>query len=123
MTAMPTLTNSVQRQLRYSVSTPPSSMPIAAPEPAIPPKTANAVARSLASVNVVDSSDSAAGASMAPATPCRARAVTSVSKFGEAPPSAEAAAKPTRPIRNIARRPMTSETRPNSSSRLPNASE
>ena len=71
---MPTLTNSVQRQFMYSVSTPPSSMPIAAPEPAMPPNTANALARSLASVKVVDSSDSAAGASMAPATPCSAPA-------------------------------------------------
>ena len=41
-------------------------------------------------MNVVVSSDSAAGASSAPNTPCSARAATSTPKLSAAPPSAEA---------------------------------
>ena len=69
-----------QRQDRYSVSTPPSSRPMAAPPPAIAPKMPNALARSAGSVKVVVSSDSAAGASSAPKTPCSAREATSTPK-------------------------------------------
>src|ERR1700756_3253968 len=54
----------------------------------------NALPRSFGSVNVVASSDSAAGASMAPNTPWQARAVTSIPKFTDAPPTAEATAEP-----------------------------
>ncbi len=50
----------------------------------------NALPRSFGSVNVVASSDSAAGASIAPKTPWQARAVTSMAKLTEAPPTAEA---------------------------------
>ncbi len=60
------LTYRHHRQLRYSVSAPPSSRPTAAPEPASAPNTPNALPRSAGSVNVVASSDSAAGARMAP---------------------------------------------------------
>ena len=41
----------------------------------------NALARSLASVNITASSESAAGASSAPKTPCRARAPSSIASF------------------------------------------
>ena len=53
----------------YSVSSPPSSRPIAPPPPAIAPYTPVALRRSAGSVNVTVSSDSAAGASSAPKTP------------------------------------------------------
>ena len=54
----------------------------------------NALPRSFGSVKVVASSDSAAGASIAPKTPWQARAVTSIAKLTEAPPMADATAKP-----------------------------
>ena len=57
----------------------------------------NALPRSLASVNVVVSSASTAGASSAPNTPWTARAVTSMPKLTAAPPTAEATAKPVEP--------------------------
>ena len=101
---------------------PPSSRPIAAPPPAIAPKMPNALARSGGSVKVVVSSDSAAGASSAPKTPCSARAATSSSKLWAAPPSAEATAKPSRPAMKVRLRPKRSPMRPPSSSRLPKAS-
>jgi hypothetical protein len=81
-----------------------------------------ALPRSLASLNVVVSSDSAAGASIAANTPWQARAVTSMVKLTEAPPTAEATAKPIRPVRNMTLRPIRSASRPQNSSRLPNDS-
>ena len=95
---------------------------MAPPMPAMAPNTPNARARSLGMVNVVVSTDSAAGARTAANTPCSARAPTSSSNVCAAPPSAEAAAKPTSPMRNMRRRPNMSERRPPSSSRLPKAS-
>ena len=65
MMATGMFTNRHQRQDAYSVSTPPSSRPIAAPPPVIAPNTANALARSLAAWKVTVTSDSAAGASIA----------------------------------------------------------
>ena len=51
------------------------------------------------------------------------RALTNMGKFTEAPPSAEAPAKPTRAIRRERLRPMMSPIRPPRSNRLPKASE
>ena len=82
-----------------------------------------ALVRSCGSVNVVVSRDSVAGASSAPNAPCSTRAASSMSKFWAAPPKAEAAAKPTIPIRKTRLRPNRSAILPPSSSRLPNASE
>ena len=83
----------------------------------------NALLRSPGSVNVVVSSDSAAGASSAPNPPWNARATASMMNDWAAPPTAEAIAKPARPTMNVHLRPNRSETLPPSSSRLPNASE
>ena len=94
------------------MSTPPSSRPIDAPLPAIAPKIPNAFARSAASVKVVVSSDSAAGARIAPNSPCTARAATSMSKLCAAPPTAEATAKPARPPMNVHLRPKRSDEPP-----------
>jgi hypothetical protein len=118
-TANRRLTYIVKRQLSWSVSMPPSSKPIDAPLPAIAPYRPKAFARSLASVNVVVSSDRAAGASSAPKAPWTARAPTSMPKLVAAPPTAEAEAKPSRPMMNVHLRPNRSLIRPPSSSRLP----
>ena len=83
----------------------------------------NALPRSFGTVKVVASSESAAGASMAANTPWQARAVTSIAKFTDAPPIAEATAKPARPVMNMTLRPSRSASRPQNSSRLPNDSE
>ena len=61
ISAIGMLTSRHQRQLAYSVSTPPSSRPTAAPPPAIAPYTPNALARSFASVNSTVSSAREAG--------------------------------------------------------------
>ena len=102
--------------------TPPSTSPTAPPPPATEPKTPKALARSLGSVNVLTSVESAPGASTAPKTPCAARAATSMPKDVEAPPTAEAIAKPAMPPRKAHLRPNMSPMRPPSSSRLPKAS-
>jgi hypothetical protein len=104
--AIGVLTSRVQRQEAYSVSTPPSSRPTAPPPPAIAPYTPNARARSLASVKVTVSRDSAAGAIRAPNAPCRARAENNMPAFWATPPSADAAAKPSRPMMNARLRPV-----------------
>src|ERR1700730_7147825 len=92
-------TYSVHRQDRYSVSAPPSSSPIAPPAPAIAPYTANARLRSFGAGNVVVSSDSADGTSSAANTPWHARAVISMTKLTDAPPTADAPANPASPAR------------------------
>src|SRR5215471_694849 len=111
-----------QRQERYSVSTPPSSKPTAPPAPAMAPNTPNAFPRSFGSVNVTVSTDSAAGAISAPHAPWQARATASIVKLVAAPPTADAAANPVIPARNVTFRPRRSASRPPNSSRLPNAS-
>src|SRR5216683_7337196 len=65
----------------------------------------NALPRSFGSVNVVVSSDSADGTSSAANAPLQARAVTSMAKLTDAPPTAETPAKPTSPVKNITFRP------------------
>ena len=99
---------------------PPSSSPTAAPLPASAPKMPNAFARSPGSVKVVASSDSEAGARMAPNAPWTARAAMSIPNDWAAPPTAEAMAKPSRPPMKVHLRPNRSEMRPPSSSSEPN---
>ncbi len=86
MIAIGMFTNRHHRQDAYSVSTPPSSRPIAAPPPEIAPKTAKALARSLAAWKVTVTSDSAAGASIAAKAPWKARAMNSCQPTCAAPP-------------------------------------
>ena len=88
------------------MSTPPTIRPIAAPPPASAPKTPNALARSFGSVNVTVTMDSAAGAISAANAPWRARAAKSSSWLGAKPPSAEAPAKPSRPMMKVRLRPV-----------------
>ena len=84
------------------------------------PKTEKARLRSSGIVKVVVSRLSAAGASSAANAPCSARAPTRTPKLGAKPPSADAAAKPARPVTKTRLRPKRSPSRPPSSSRLPN---
>ncbi len=93
-TAIGMLTKKHQRHDRYWVRKPPSSSPMAAPPPAMAPKTANAFARSFSSWKVTVINDNAAGASMAPKTPCSARPAKSSQPACAAPPMTEASAKP-----------------------------
>ena len=103
---------------------PPSSRPMAAPPPAIAPKMPNALPRSFGSVKVVVSSDSAAGASSAPNTPCSgAGGDEHAEATARRRRAADATAKPIRPAMNVRLRPKRSARRPPSSSRLPKASE
>src|SRR5581483_8036694 len=81
----------------------------------------NARPRSFGSLNVVVSSDSADGTRIAPNAPWQARAVISMTKLTEAPPTAETPAKPASPIRNVTLRPSRSASLPPSRSRLPKA--
>src|SRR5262249_59468791 len=78
-TAIPigTLTKNTHRHDRYVVSRPPAIRPTAAPAMLIAAYTPIARLRGRPSGNVVATSDSAAGATMAPPTPCRARAPSS----------------------------------------------
>ncbi len=94
---------------------------MAAPPPAMAPKTPNARARSFGSVNVTVISESAAGASSAPKAPCSARAANSSPALVARPPSADAPAKPSNPMMKVRLRPVKSAIRPPSSSRPPNA--
>ena len=99
------LTNRHHRHEAYSVSTPPSSKPIAAPPPVIAPKTANAFARSFAAWKVTVTRERAAGASIAAKAPCRARAMNSCQPTCAAPPIADAMAKPDSEMIRIRLRP------------------
>ena len=62
------------------------------------------------------------GAISAAKAPWQTRAVTSIAKLVEAPPTAEATAKPSTPMRKLSLRPIRSASRPQNSSRLPKAS-
>jgi hypothetical protein len=78
--------------------------------------------RSAGSVNVVVSSERMAGASSAAKAPCTARAAISMPTSTAAPPTAEATAKPTRPMMKTHLRPIMSAIRPPMSSSDPKAS-
>ena len=67
--------------------------------------------------------ESAAGASKAPKAPWRARAPKRRAWVEAMPPSAEAPAKPKRPMMKIFLRPTKSAIRPPRSNKLPNARE
>ena len=83
------MTNSTQRHPGPSVSTPPRSTPAAEASPATPPQTPSAVLRSLPSLKVVVSSDSAAGSIIAAPRPCARRAPTSTPALPANPPISE----------------------------------
>jgi hypothetical protein len=81
------------------------------------------LARSPGSVKVVVKRASTEGASKAPNAPWTVRAMTSIAKLTEAPPMAEAAAKPTSPMMRALLRPNLSPMRPPRRSKLPKVRE
>ncbi len=118
-TPIGTLTNKIHRQPREVVSTPPSSTPTAAREPATDPQIPIALLRSGPSAKVAVTSDKAAGASAAAAIPCTARAATSAAPLTASPPASEAAENAARLVMNTSRRPSRSASRPPSSNSPP----
>ena len=67
------LMKKIHCQPAYSVRTPPSNTPIAAPEPAIPPRMPSALLRSEPSANVTETMENTDGERIAPAIPWRKR--------------------------------------------------
>jgi hypothetical protein len=111
--AMPigALTKKIHRQDRPSVSSPPSSGPMATASPVTAPHTPNATPRSLPR-KASASSASATANMIAPPAPCRARESWSISVLAANPHSAEAHVNTTRPIRYISLRPQESARLP-----------
>ena len=114
---MGTLTNRTQRQSSRSVSTPPSSTPMAAPLAAVADHAPNAWRRCEATTNLVVSRLSVAGARMAPPTPWAARAAISQPPLWARPPARLQTVKMASPVMNTRRRPNRSEARPPSISK------
>src|SRR5215472_846991 len=98
---MGTFTNSTQRQDAYVVSKPPKIRPMAAPPMAMAETTANARFRCPPSGNVVATSDSEVGATIAPPSPWTARAVSSQPSLVANPPSSEASDKDPTPAKDV----------------------
>ena len=116
------LTRKIQFQANASVSTPPSSTPSVPPPETTKPKTPIAFARSPGSVKSFISSASAIAATIAPPTPCTARAVTRNACEFASPQASEASVNSVSPIRNTRRAPKRSPSRPPSSMKPPNVS-
>ena len=104
------------------VSRPPASRPTAAPPMLIAAYTPMARLRGGPSGKFVVTSDKAVGATIAPPTPCSARAPSSHASEVANPPSSEAAENRMIPAMNTRRRPRMSPARPPSSSRPPKVS-
>ena len=117
-----TFTNSTERQPSALVRTPPDSTPAAAPAPATAPQTASALLLSLPSRKVAVTSESAAGARSAAASPWIARAPISHAELSASPPASEASENTPRPMTNTRRRPSRSAIRPPSSRKPPKVS-
>ena len=95
---------------------------MAPPAPAMAPQTASARFRSGPSAKVVRMIDSAAGETIAPPSPCRPRATSSIPSDCESPQSSEAPENSAIPAMNRRRRPSRSAARPPSSRKPPNIS-
>src|SRR5277367_4038804 len=95
------LTYRHQRQEKYWVRKPPRMRPTAPPPPATEPKTPNARPRSRGSRKVLTRVPRAAGARIAPNTPCSVHAAASIPNDTAAPPIAEDTAKPASPVMKI----------------------
>lgn len=112
----------IQRQESVSVRMPPSSAPAAPPAPPIAAHSPSARLRSGPSVNAMVRIESIAGATIAPPSPCTARARTSIVALCASPPTSEARPKTPGPTMNTVRRPIRSAARPPSSRKPANVS-
>jgi hypothetical protein len=101
------------------VSSPPRITPSATPEPPTAAQTPSALFRA-APVNMVETSDSAAGDSSAAPAPCATRPPISIAPLTASPLIADAAVKITRPVTSTRRAPNWSASRPPSSIIPPN---
>ena len=116
-----TLTKKIHSHDRYSVRTPPSSSPTAAPPTAMAAQTLSAFVRSAPSLKVVVTIDSAAGDTMAAPRPCSARATMRNSEEVAKPARNDAPVKRITPAMNRRLRPTKSAARPPSSRKPPKA--
>ncbi len=116
--AMPigTFTKKIHSHPSESVSTPPTSGPIATAPPIVAPQTPNAVARSRP-VKAWARIASEVANSIAPPIPWTARASVSIVGVVARPQASDAPENRTRPITKTRRRPMMSATDPEISSR------
>src|SRR5579862_78009 len=114
-----TLMKKTHRHEAMSVSSPPTSKPIALPAPDIAAYTPIARVRAGPSSNVSPMSDKAVGAAIAAPHPWTARDATNHADVVARPPASDALEKSRRPATNIRRRPRTSPRRPPNSSRPP----
>ena len=92
------------------------------PPAATNPKTPIALARSAGSVNSITISESATAETIAPPSPCTARATTSASCEVASPQASEATVKSAIPIRNRRWWPKRSPSRPPSRRNPPKVS-
>ncbi len=116
------LTKKIHCQPTYSVNTPPSSTPMAAPEPAMPPRMPSALLRSAPSAKVTSVIEKTDGERIAPAAPCRSRATMSISDDVESPARSEVTRKSARPAMKTRRLPSRSPMRPPSRRNPPKVS-
>lgn len=114
-----TLMRKAQRQLTAETTRPPSTAPRMAPMTPRPLQSARAAFRCSLFSYTVSTIDSAAADSTAAPRPCNALPATRSSWFPARPHRTDATAKVNSPARKALRRPITSETRPPNSSRLP----
>ena len=101
----------IQFQLTCSVSTPPTSGPIASAIADTPAQMPIAVPRCFGG-NVAVMIDSVAGFISAPPNPCTTRAPIRKPPLGARPHASDAPVKTTRPVMNISRRPSRSASFP-----------
>jgi hypothetical protein len=116
------LMKKIHCQPTYSVKTPPRRTPIAAPEPAMPPRMPSALFRSAPSRKVTRTMEKTDGERIAPAAPWRSRATISISDEVERPARSDVARKRLRPTMKSLRRPSRSPMRPPSSRKPPKVS-
>src|SRR3954451_10156947 len=93
-----TLTKNTARHPRPCVRTPPSRTPTTSPAAPAPPHAASARLRARPSANVVLSSESVAGNTSAPPSPCTLRAASWTSALVARPPGSEPPADSARPV-------------------------
>ena len=105
-------TRKIQFQAKAFVSTPPSRTPRVPPPETTKPNTPIAFARSAGSVKSLISSASAIAETMAPPTPCTARATISQASEFARPQASEASVKSVTPARKMRRQPKRSPSAP-----------
>jgi hypothetical protein len=116
-----TLMKKIQCQLMARVSTPPASRPTDPPAEATNAYTPIALACSRGFGNIVTIMPRITADVMAPPTPCRNRAPTSIHWLLATPQSNDATVNTANPATNTVRRPTRSPRRPASRSRPPKA--